>query len=117
MTQQDSGPAAGRYDVAAIMGAATPLLPCGPLYVLIAMAGFAGSVATGAELMLAFGLGTVPLLWLAQANLGRLRARLSPPAMERVRVGLALVAAAVIMWRLRGDFGFGGPDAANFICQ
>ena len=103
--------------VAAVMGAATPLLPCGPLYFLVAMAGFAGSPARGAELLLAFGLGTVPLLWLAQANIGWLRARLSPPALGRARTSLALAAALVLVWRLRADLGFEGPGWANFICH
>ena len=103
--------------VAAAMGAATPLLPCGPLYFLIAMAGFAGSAARGAELLLAFGMGTVPLLWLAQANVGWLRARLTPPALGRARTGLALAAAVVMVWRLRGDLGYAGPNLENWICH
>ena len=103
--------------VAAAMGAATPLLPCGPLYFLIAMAGFAGSAARGAELLLAFGLGTVPLLWLAQANAGWIRARLTPVALGRARTSLALAAAVVIVWRLRGDLGYIGPSLENWICR
>jgi uncharacterized protein len=103
--------------VAAAMGAATPLLPCGPLYFIIAMAGFAGSAVRGAELLLAFGLGTVPLLWLAQANVGWLRARLTPVALGRARTGLALAAALVIVWRLRGDLGYVGPSLENWICH
>lgn len=103
--------------VAVAMGAATPLLPCGPLYFLVVMAGFAGSAARGAELLLAFGLGTVPLLWLAQANIGWLRARLSPANLGRARAGLALAAAAVLVWRLRGDLGFAGPSLENWICH
>lgn len=103
--------------VAAVMGAATPLLPCGPLYFLVALAGFAGSAAAGAELMLAFGLGTVPLLWLAQANVGWLRARLHPVALGRARTGLALASALVLVWRLRGDLGFAGPGWADFVCH
>lgn len=102
-----------RVRVAAVMGAATPLLPCGPLYFLIAMAVFAGSAVRGAEFMMAFGLGTVPLLWLVQANYGRLRLRLAPVWLARIQAGMALTTALVLMWRLR-------PDAValgNFICQ
>jgi sulfite exporter TauE/SafE len=64
---------------AAALGFATPLLPCGPLYFILAAALLAGSALRGAEFMLAFGLGTVPLLWLAQSQFHRLQARLSPP--------------------------------------
>ena len=55
-----------RLETAAALGLATPLLPCGPLYFLLALALLSGSALRGAEFMLAFGLGTVPLLWLAQ---------------------------------------------------
>lgn len=103
--------------VAAVMGAATPLLPCGPLYFLVAMAAFAGSAIGGAELLLAFGLGTVPLLWAAQANIGWLRARMTPRALGRARAALALVAAGVIAWRLRGDFGFVAPTLEEWLCR
>lgn len=102
-----------RIRVAAAMGAATPLLPCGPLYFLIAMSAFAGSAARGAEFMLAFGLGTAPLLWLVQANYGRLRVRLAPAALARLQAGLALTTALVLVWRLRA----GGPTMENFICH
>ncbi|MEZ0215710.1 MAG: sulfite exporter TauE/SafE family protein [Rariglobus sp.] len=102
-----------RLRVAAVMGAATPLLPCGPLYFLIAMAAFTGSAVRGAEFMLAFGLGTVPLLWLVQANYGRLKLRLTPVTLARMQAGLALVTALVLTWRLR----VGGPTMDNFICH
>lgn len=102
-----------RLRVAAAMGAATPLLPCGPLYFLIAMSAFAGSAVRGAEFMLAFGLGTAPLLWLVQANYGRLRMKLTPPTLARVQAGLALATALVLVWRLR----VGGPTMENFICH
>lgn len=103
--------------VAAIMGAATPLLPCGPLYFLVALAGFAGSAVAGAELLVAFGLGTVPLLWVAQANAGWVRTRLGPAGLERTRATLALASAAVLIWRLRADFGLEGPGWGNWACQ
>jgi sulfite exporter TauE/SafE len=102
-----------RLRVATVMGAATPLLPCGPLYFLIAMAAFTGSAVRGAEFMLAFGLGTVPLLWFVQANYGRLKLRLTPVTLTRLQAGLALVTALVLTWRLRA----GGPTMENFICH
>src|SRR5208283_3190240 len=45
---------------AAALGLATPLLPCGPLYFVMALAMVTGSAWRGVEFMLAFGLGTVP---------------------------------------------------------
>jgi sulfite exporter TauE/SafE len=103
--------------VAVAMGLATPLLPCGPLYFLFALAGFAGSASAGAGLLLSFGLGTVPLLWAAQANLGWLLARMTPTTLDRTRVGMALAAALVIGWRLRGDFGGAGSSLTDFVCH
>jgi sulfite exporter TauE/SafE len=103
--------------VAAAMGAATPLLPCGPLYFLVALAAFAGSAVGGAELLLAFGLGTLPLLWLAQGQLGRMASRLGPAGFDRARSALALLSAAVMIWRLRADLGLEGPGWASFLCH
>jgi uncharacterized protein len=100
----------------AALGLATPLLPCGPLYFLIALALLSGSVARGAEFMLAFGLGTVPLLWVAQTQFGRLQSRISPLWSSRFRVGLALLAAIIAAWRLRGTLGGGGPDPTSMVC-
>jgi len=101
---------------AAALGLATPLLPCGPLYFLLALALLSGSVARGAEFMLAFGLGTVPLLWVAQTQFGRLQSRMSPLWSGRVRVGLSLAAALIAAWRLRGTLGAGGPDPTCVLC-
>jgi sulfite exporter TauE/SafE len=105
-----------RLEAAAALGLATPLLPCGPLYVIVALALFSGSALRGTEMMLAFGLGTVPLLWLAQLQFQWLRGKLSPLWLNRVRVTLALASAVVISWRLRGTLGFPGPDPMNFVC-
>lgn len=106
-----------RTQVAAAMGALTPLLPCGPLYFLVALAAMSGSALRGAEFMLAFGLGTVPLLWLAQTQFTALRRRLSPARLAQFQTALALVAAAVISWRLRGTLGFGGPEVGEWLCH
>lgn len=105
-----------RLRAAAALGAATPLLPCGPLYFLLSLALLSGSALRGAETLLAFGLGTVPLLWLAQANFHWVRARLGPRTLARLQGAFALAVAALLVWRLRGTLGLGGPGAADFIC-
>jgi sulfite exporter TauE/SafE len=105
-----------RTEAAAALGFATPLLPCGPLYFLVALALLSGSALHGVEVMLAFGLGTVPLLWLAQTQFHWVRQKLSPLWLDRARLTLALTTAAVIGWRLRGTLGFVGPDPASLIC-
>jgi len=99
-----------RLRVAAVMGMATPILPCGPLYFLLTLSAFSGTSLRGAEFMLAFGLGTVPLLWLVQANYGRLRLKISALWLARIQGGLALVTALVLTWRLSAGIG-------GFLCQ
>lgn len=106
-----------RVQMAAGMGALTPLLPCGPLYFLIALSAMSGSAVRGAEFMLAFGIGTVPMLWLAQTQLGWLRNKLGPHALVRFQTGLAVIAALLITWRMRATLGFDGPSVENFICH
>jgi hypothetical protein len=44
------------------------------------------------------------------------RQKLSPLWLGRLRLSLALTAALVIGWRLRGTLGFDGPDVNNLIC-
>lgn len=90
------------YGSASTMGLLTPFLPCGPLYLVFGAALLAGSAARGAELTLAFGLGTVPLLWLVQHQFHRIRLKLTPIMMRRLRRGLALSMAVLLAWRLHG---------------
>ncbi len=106
-----------RVTAAAAMGAATPLLPCGPLYFVLSLALLSGSALRGVEFMLAFGLGTVPLLWLAQTQFHWVRRKLSPLWLNRTRATLALVAAGLVAWRLRATLGLPGPDPTQFICH
>lgn len=105
-----------RIGTAAAIGFATPLLPCGPLYFIVSLALLSGSWQRGVETMLAFGLGTVPLLWLAQTQFHWVREKLSPLWLGRVRMTVALATAAVIGWRLRATLGFSGPDPLNYVC-
>jgi uncharacterized protein len=106
-----------RISAAAVVGFATPLLPCGPLYFVVALALMSGSAMRGIEFMLAFGLGTVPLLWLAQTQFHWVRQKLSPVWLNRTRITLGLTTAVLVSWRLRSTLGFPGPDPANFICS
>lgn len=88
------------------LGVGTPLLPCGPLYLMFGVALVTGSALRGAEFCLAFGLGTVPLLWLAQSQFGFLQRRLGPRGLWRVQRGCAFAAAMVLAWRLRVTLWF-----------
>ena len=106
-----------RTGAAAALGLATPLLPCGPLYFLVALALLSGSALRGVEFMLAFGLGTVPLLWLLQTNFHWIRLKLPPIWIARTQMGVALVAAVLIAWRLRASLGLPGPGFDNFVCH
>ena len=105
-----------RVRSAAALGLATPLLPCGPLYFLVSLALLSGSAVQGAETLLAFGLGTVPLLWFAQTNYHWLRLKLGPVWLARAQSALALAVALIISWRLRATLGLPGPDVNNFVC-
>lgn len=91
---------------ASLMGLLTPLLPCGPLYLVFGVALLAGSPAKGAEFTLAFGLGTVPLLWLAQHQFHKFRAKVKPLTMQRLQRGLAITTAVVMAWRLHDTIPF-----------
>ena len=102
---------------AAALGLATPLLPCGPLYMVVALTMLAGSALRGVEFMLAFGLGTVPLLWFLQINFHWIRLKLPPVWIARVQTGLALASAVIIAWRLRGTLGLPGPGLDHFVCH
>lgn len=106
-----------RLSAAAALGLATPLLPCGPLYFVLSLALLSGSALGGVEFMLAFGLGTVPLLWLAQTQFHWVRQKLSPLWLSRTRMALACVAAMVVAWRLRTTLGLPGPDPTSFVCH
>ncbi len=81
---------------AALLGFATPFLPCGPLYLAFGVALVAGSAFAGAQLMAAFALGTVPLYAVAQFSAWRWQTRLAPTAWMWTRRSLALLSAALI---------------------
>jgi sulfite exporter TauE/SafE len=86
------------------LGACTPLLPCGPLYLMFALGMSQGAALAGAQMVLAFGLGTLPLLWFAQSRMKFVGVRFSAQTVRRLQRGLAFAAVLVIAWRMRGVF-------------
>lgn len=95
-------------------GLAWGLLPCGMVYAMFATAMLAGSAAGGAAVMLAFGLGTVPMLMAA----GRLLARLQQA--RRAPLVRALVGLAVIAFGVSGLLRAGDPSGfldASLLCH
>jgi hypothetical protein len=102
---------------AVVLGLATPLLPCGPLYLMMGLAMVAGSAWRGVGFMLAFGLGTVPLLWLLQTNYRWIRLKFPPVWIARSQTAVALVAAVLIAWRLRGTLGLAAPGFGSCVCH
>ncbi|MEX1118164.1 MAG: sulfite exporter TauE/SafE family protein [Terrimicrobiaceae bacterium] len=87
---------------AGTLGALTPLLPCAPLYLVVGAAALSGSGLSGAALMVMFGAGTVPLLFLVQNRLTALGGKWSPQRMDLLRRGLAM--ASVILLVVRSTY-------------
>lgn len=85
---------------AVLIGLLTPLLPCAPLYAVFGLALMTQSPVRGAEFLLLFGLGTLPLLWAVQAAFARWQSVISPKAVSRLQRGLALVIALILGLRL-----------------
>lgn len=82
------------------VGILTPLLPCGPLYAVFGLALMTQSPAQGAEFLLLFGLGTLPLLWAVQAAFSRWQGLISPVRIGQIQRGLALTVAIILGLRL-----------------
>jgi sulfite exporter TauE/SafE len=100
----------------AVIGLMTPLLPCGPLYLMFGACLLAGSALKGLEFAMAFALGTVPLLWLAHGSWRLLSLKVGPQTIGRIQRGVAFAAAAVLVWRLRGTLGFGPEEVVGCGC-
>ena len=84
------------------MGLAWGLVPCGMVYSALALALLAGNAASGALVMGAFGLGTLPNLLVISGLSGYLRQLSRKPAM-RAAAGLVVL-------------GFGALGVARAVC-
>lgn len=96
----------------AVLGLSTALLPCGLVYTALALPVVSGSPVHGALAMLAFGIGTTPLLGLV--SLGVHRSQLW--RMPFLRAALAVVLLVVGGWQLL-ERRPGAPDEPPSCCQ
>lgn len=86
-------------------------VPCGMVYSMLLTALLSGSAAGGAATMLAFGLGTLPMLLALGLAGARLRAAMQKKAM-RVACGLLVLGFGVLgMLRYAGGMSHGWLDA------
>ena len=106
---------------ASIIGLATPLLPCGPLYAILAIALASGSAIRGTEIMLAFGLG--PVLAIAAVQLGSawVNKKLGAKGFLYAKRGLAAAAAISLIWHFSllpgGIAADGNGDGSTCRCD
>ncbi len=89
-----------------LIGLLTAGLPCGALYLMFAVCAISGSPVRGAALALSFALGTVPLLYFAQQQWGRLqRFALHRPIGRFLHASLMLVTVGLVLWRVHAGSG------------
>jgi hypothetical protein len=83
---------------AAVVGIATPLLPCGPLYAILAIALTTASPVKGAETMLIFGFGAIPAIALVQLGSAWTTRKIGANGFLIAKRSLALCGAASLVW-------------------
>ena len=82
----------GRQLINAIRaGAIWGWLPCGLVYSMLVTASVSGSAAQGALWMVAFGLGTIPALWLTALASHTAASIVSHPSVRRIAGGLIVI--------------------------
>jgi sulfite exporter TauE/SafE len=89
------------------VGAVWGWLPCGLVYSTLAWAGAAGDPVQAAVAMAAFGVGTLPSVWLVGVGAARF-ARIARARPVRGLAGAVVVATA--LWTLSGALLAGGGD-------
>ncbi len=86
------------FGASALLGGLNGLLPCGLVYMACATAAAAGSVRGGIATMLAFGLGTAPML-LSIAIAGRTLVPINPLRLKQVLLICAAIAGLLLIAR------------------
>ncbi|MCH6257262.1 sulfite exporter TauE/SafE family protein [Puniceicoccaceae bacterium K14] len=98
------------------MGFATPLLPCGPLYLAFWVACMSGSYGQGMVMLFCFGLGTVPALFASQLGWNLLLKQAGPAKLAQLRKGLAAFAVVVLFARVMIDLDFASVSSMDGLC-
>ena len=91
----------------AMLGFVTPLIPCGPLYLMLGVSLLTASWLRGGMVMLCFALGTMPIYLLAQWQWFHLSVRLSPGTLRTTQKILACASAVIVAWRAVANGGLG----------
>ncbi|MGF1678433.1 MAG: sulfite exporter TauE/SafE family protein [Candidatus Methylacidiphilales bacterium] len=86
--------------VAWMLGLGTPLLPCGPLYLMFGLALLSGSTWQGLIILSAFCLGTAPLLLGFQLGFLRWQHWLTADRLRTLQRGLAFITLIFMVWRV-----------------
>ncbi len=100
-----------RAESAFLAGVFTGFLPCGLLYAYVALAASAGTLAGGSARMVAFGLGTVPLL-VVVGNTGSLLGVKARQRALRIAACFVIVTGGVSLLRGAGYLGWHGSELA-----
>jgi sulfite exporter TauE/SafE len=95
-----------------LFGGLNGLLPCGLVYVACAAAAATGSILSGVQFMLVFGLGTVPMMF-GLGLAGRfLHARLQGRVQRVIPVALGVMAVLLILRGMSLGIPYLSPDLA-----
>jgi sulfite exporter TauE/SafE len=81
------------------LGWLTPLLPCGPLWLMFGAAAITGSWWSGALHMASFAVGTIPLPLLLHTQARRILTHFPPSAARWMQQTLAFGSAGLLVWR------------------
>lgn len=99
------------------LGSLTPLIPCGPLNIIIWVAALAGSASGGATMLAMFGLGTIPGLLVTQLGWNALSVRVSPQRLTHWRRGITFAACLVLVIRSLADMSLETLISTGGICH
>jgi hypothetical protein len=99
-----------------VLGLLNGLLPCGLVYVAAAAAILAGGVLAGAQYMLCFGLGTVPMMLTISLSRKLVPSPLRLKLLKTVPVSVFILAALLILRGLSLGIPFVSPDLSAGTC-